>query len=95
MIHAAARVDAAALQWPLLILTRWLERRERDVVAYLVAENRLLRRQLGTRRVRLTDADRRSVMGITYLHEHVRSSDGTLRSQQIPTPIDLECTWME
>jgi helix-turn-helix protein len=51
--------DAAALQWLLLVLTSWLERREREVVGYLVVENRLLRRQLGTRRVRLTDADRR------------------------------------
>jgi transposase InsO family protein len=51
--------DAAALQGLLWVLTSWLERRERDVVAYLIAENRLLRRQLGRRRVRLTDADRR------------------------------------
>jgi hypothetical protein len=43
----------------LLVLTSWLERREREVLAYLIAENRLLRRQLGTQRVRLTDADRR------------------------------------
>ena len=51
--------DAAALQWLFLVLTSWLERRERDTLAYLIAENRLLRGQLGTRRVRLTDADRR------------------------------------
>jgi hypothetical protein len=51
--------DAAALQWLLLVLTSWLERREREILAYLIVENRLLRRQLGTRRVRLTDADRR------------------------------------
>src|SRR5262245_5250789 len=47
------------LSWLLLVLTSWLERREREVLAYLITENRLLRRQLGTRRVRLTDADRR------------------------------------
>jgi len=41
------------------VLTGWLERREREAVAYLVEENRLLRRQLGGRRLRLTDADRR------------------------------------
>ena len=35
------------------------DRREREAVAYLIEENRLLRRQLGTRRLRLTDADRR------------------------------------
>jgi hypothetical protein len=30
------------------VLTGWLERREREAVAYLIEENRLLRRQLGT-----------------------------------------------
>jgi transposase InsO family protein len=43
----------------LLIVTGWLERREREALAYLIEENRLLRRQLGGRRVRLTDDDRR------------------------------------
>src|SRR5262245_55550169 len=41
------------------VLTGWLERRERDAIAYLVEENRLLRHQLGGRRLRFTDADRR------------------------------------
>jgi transposase InsO family protein len=41
------------------VFTGWLERRERETVAYLIEENRLLRRQLGTRRLRLTDDDRR------------------------------------
>jgi hypothetical protein len=45
--------DAAALQWLLLVLG--LSAAKREVVAYLIVENRLLRRQLGTRRVRLTD----------------------------------------
>src|SRR5215472_11451321 len=40
-------------------LTGWLNRRERDAIAYLIEENRLLRRQLGGRRLRLTDDDRR------------------------------------
>src|SRR6202521_5812614 len=43
----------------LIALTGWLDRREREAVAYLIEENRLLRRQLGTRRLRLTDDDRR------------------------------------
>ena len=43
----------------LLVLTGWLERREREAIAYLIEENRLLRRQLGGRRLRLTDDDRR------------------------------------
>jgi hypothetical protein len=52
-------IDPAALQMVLCVLTGWLDRREREAVAYLIDENRLLRRQLGTRRLRLTDADRR------------------------------------
>jgi len=43
----------------LSVLTGWLYRREREAVAYLIEENRLLRRQLGNRRLRLTDDDRR------------------------------------
>jgi hypothetical protein len=40
-------------------LTAWLDRREREAVAYLIEENRLLRCQLGGRRLRLTDDERR------------------------------------
>jgi putative transposase len=43
----------------LCVLTGWLDGREREAVAYLVEENRLLRRQLGSQRLRLTDDDRR------------------------------------
>jgi hypothetical protein len=43
-----------ALQMVLGVLTGWLERREREAVAYLSEENRLLRRQLGGRRLDLT-----------------------------------------
>src|SRR5215831_19076511 len=42
----------------LCVLTGWLDRRERETVAYLIEENRLLRRQLGGHRLRLTDDDR-------------------------------------
>jgi transposase InsO family protein len=43
----------------LMVLTGWLERREQEALTYLIEENRLLRRQLGGRRLRLTDDDRR------------------------------------
>ena len=43
----------------LMVLTSWLERRERETIAYLIEENRPLRRQLGRRRLCLTDDDRR------------------------------------
>jgi transposase InsO family protein len=48
------------------VLTGWLDRRERETVAYLIEENRLLRRQLGTRRLRLTDDDRRRLAARAY-----------------------------
>jgi hypothetical protein len=37
-------IDLAVLQLVLSVLTGWLDRREREVVAYLIEENRLLRR---------------------------------------------------
>jgi hypothetical protein len=43
----------------LSVLTGWLDRREREAIAYLVEENRLLRRQLGPWRRRLPDDERR------------------------------------
>jgi len=52
-------IDPVALQMVLCVLTGWLDRREREAITYLIEENRLLRRQLGTRRLRLTDDDRR------------------------------------
>ena len=52
-------IDPAALQMVLRVLTGWLERLEREAIAYVIEENRLLRRQRGTRRLRLTDDDRR------------------------------------
>jgi putative transposase len=59
-------IDPAALQMVLGALTGWLGRREREAIAYLIEENRLLRRQLGTRRLRLTDDDRRRLAARAY-----------------------------
>ena len=56
----------AALQMLLLVLTGWLERREREALAYLIEENRILRRQLGGRRLRLTDDDRRRLAVLAF-----------------------------
>jgi transposase InsO family protein len=52
-------INLSALQMLLMILTGWLERRERAALAYLIEENRCLRRQLGGRRLRVTDDERR------------------------------------
>ena len=43
----------------LAVLTGWLNRQERRSLAYLVEENRVLRRQLGGQRLQFTDDDRR------------------------------------
>jgi transposase InsO family protein len=51
--------DVSVLRLLLPCITGWLDRREREALAYLVEENRLLRRQLGRRRLRFTDDDRR------------------------------------
>jgi putative transposase len=59
-------IDAAALQMVLSVLTGWLARREREAIAYLIEENRLLRRQLRGRRLRLTDDDRRRLADRAY-----------------------------
>jgi electron transfer flavoprotein alpha subunit len=58
--------DIAALRVLVLVVTGWLERRERDAIAYLIEENRLLRRQLDGRRLRLTDADRRRLAALAH-----------------------------
>ena len=49
----------SAFQIWFAVLIGWLDRQERDALAYLVEENRILRAQLGGRRLRLTDDDRR------------------------------------
>jgi hypothetical protein len=51
-------IEVSAFQMLLLTVTSWLDQREREVLAYLIEENRVLRRQLGGRRLRLTDDDR-------------------------------------
>ena len=43
----------------LAVFTGWLDRRERQAIAYLMEENRALRRQLGQQRLQFTNADRR------------------------------------
>jgi hypothetical protein len=48
------------------MLPGWLDRWEREAVAYLAEENRLLRRQHGPRRLRLTDDDRRRLAAQAY-----------------------------
>jgi putative transposase len=59
-------IDVSAFHMLLLAVTGWLDRRERDVLAYLMEENRFLRLQVGGRRLRLTDDDRRKLAARAY-----------------------------
>src|SRR5262245_27284416 len=54
-------MDVSTLRILLLIVTGWLDRQEREMLAYLIEENLVLRRQMGRRRLRLTDEDRRKL----------------------------------
>ena len=47
------------LQLLLLAVSGWINRRQQSVIEYLQAENRALRQQLGPKRIRWTDAQRR------------------------------------
>jgi len=52
-------MSAAPLQFLLLVFAGWVNRRQREVVEYLQEEYRVLREQLGDRRLRFTDDQRR------------------------------------
>ena len=53
------RPDFAALQFLLLVFSGWVNREQQAVIAYLREENSVLREQLGGKRLRFTDAQRR------------------------------------
>ena len=42
-----------------IVLAGWMNQRQQDVIEYLREENRVLREQLGDRRLRFTDDQRR------------------------------------
>jgi hypothetical protein len=52
-------LNAFFLQFVVWTLAGWIQRRQQSTIDYLVEENRVLREQLGKRRVRLTDDQRR------------------------------------
>ena len=56
---ASPDVSVAPLQFLLLVFAGWVNRHQAEVVAYVQEENRVLREQLGGRRLRFTDAQRR------------------------------------
>ena len=44
----------------------WLQRHQQQVITYLMAENRVLKAQLGGRRLHLTDTKRRRLAALTH-----------------------------
>ncbi len=48
-----------ALQFLILLVSGWVNRRRQDAIEYLKPENRVLREELGLRRLRLTNDQRR------------------------------------
>jgi putative transposase len=62
-----ARVfDTSVFQMLLVAFTSWLDRQERHALRYLIEENRVLRRQLQGRRLRLTEDDGRRLAARAY-----------------------------
>ena len=52
-------MNALPLQFLMLIIVGWVNRHQQDVIEYLQEENRALCRQLGGKRLRFTDRQRR------------------------------------
>ena len=55
----SSTMSVAPLQFLLLVFAGWVNRRQIKVIEYLQEENRVLREQLGERRLRFTDIQRR------------------------------------
>jgi hypothetical protein len=53
------KMSVAPLQFLLLVFAGWVNRRQLEIVEFLQEENRVLREQMGGRRVHFTDAQRR------------------------------------
>src|SRR5262245_17098516 len=51
--------DLSRARLVLVTLAGWINRHQQEVLEYLVEENRVLKKQLGGRRLRLTDDQRR------------------------------------
>jgi transposase InsO family protein len=52
-------MDRLPLQFLMLMFAGWVNRHQQEVIDYLQEENRVLREQLGGKRIRLTDVQRR------------------------------------
>src|SRR6266850_5360531 len=54
------------LQVLIAMVAGWLQRHQQQVITYLLAENRVLKVQLGGRRLRLTDTERRRLAALAH-----------------------------
>jgi transposase InsO family protein len=54
------------LQVLIAMVARWVQRHQQQVIAYLSEENRALKAQLGHRRLRLTDTERRRLAALAH-----------------------------
>jgi len=52
-------MNAVLIRFCIVAVAGWIHRGQQDVIEYLLTENRVLREQLGGRRLRLTDDQRR------------------------------------
>src|SRR2546428_1383998 len=48
------------------MIAGWLQRHQQQFITYLLAENRVLKAQLGGRRLRLTDTERRRLAALAH-----------------------------
>jgi hypothetical protein len=71
------------LQFVLVALAGWFNQQQRDVIDYLLEENRVLREQIGARRLRLTDA-----VGSPHLAE---TSEAYASSDVRRDGVDAQC----
>jgi len=78
-------LDQSAVRVFLAALSGWFDHQQQDVIAYLIEENRTLRAQLGGRRLRVTDEQRRRLarrgkrLGRHVLSQVATMMTGTLR----------------
>ena len=54
------------LQILIAMIAGWLQRHQQQVIAYLLEENRVLKAQLGGRRLSLTDTERRRLAALAH-----------------------------
>jgi putative transposase len=50
----------------LAMLAGWIQRHQQQVISYLIEENRILKAQLGNKRLRLTDTERRHLAALAH-----------------------------